>query len=329
MQNSWFGGVILKLTEFLKLMLKYFKDCIQPDDPMVSKRVNNANILTTILSWFVVDSTMPLEGIEPGYAGKIIRGEENISKANATLLLGKIDFIAFQEVWDNKEMVDSVIDSFIADFSSFGVIIRKGYECEDTSLCLQKIYADLSSTPKKEPIRKAKIINGQVIIVKKIIPLPEGLKTPTAIADEEAPYVDALLRVYAQNEKKPSITLEDLDTLTPFYTTHFRFQRDAFYSAESVRRAVRDIFSDGIDAFDELKQETYDGIQHLMLTPYKNGYERLTKVISFVSTPGFYTKSFLASAGNGLVGIKEKTGLLHILVNEEGVDWVVDYDTDI
>ena len=95
MQNSLFGGVILKLTDFLAIMLKYFKDCVRPDDPMVSKRVNNANLLTTILSWFVVDDTMPLEGIEPGYAGKIIRGEETISKANATLLLGKIDFLSF------------------------------------------------------------------------------------------------------------------------------------------------------------------------------------------------------------------------------------------
>lgn len=329
MQNSLFGGVILKLTDFLKIMLKYFKDCVRPDDPMVSKRVNNANLLTTILSWFVVDETMPLEGIEPGYAGKIIRGEETISKANATLLLGKIDFLSFQEIWDNKEMVDSVIDSFIDDFSTFGVTIRKGNECEDASLCLQKIYEELSTATKKEPIRKAKIINGDVIIGKKVIPLPEGLKTPISIADEEAPYVDALLRVYAQNEKKPSITLEDLDTLTPFYTTHFKLQRDSFYSAESVRRAVRDIFSDGIDAFDELKQETNEGIQNTLILPHKNGLDRLTKVISLVTGPGFYSKSFLGIPGNGLVGIKEKTGLLHILVNEEGIDWVVDYDTDI
>ena len=329
MQNSLFGGVKLKLTDFLKIIIKYFKDCVPPDDYMVSKRVTNANLLTTILSWFVVDDTIPLEDIDTGYAGKIIRGEETISKPNASFLLGKIDYLNFQDVWDKKEMVDSVIDAYIDDFAFFGITIRKDYECEDTSLCLQKIYEDLASAPKKEPIRKAKIINGQVIIGKKVIPLPDGLKTPTAIADEEAPYVNALLRVYAQSEKKPSITLEDLDTLTPYYSAHFKFQRETFYSAESVRRAVRDIFSDGIDAFDELTQETYDGIQHLMIMPHKNGYDRLTKVISFVATPGFYTKSFLATPGNGLVGIKEKTGLLHILVNEKGIEWVVDYDTDI
>lgn len=319
----------MKLADFIKIIRKYFGDRIVPDNPLISKRVTNYNILTTILSWFVIDDTTPLERISVNFAGKVLRGEELISKPDATFLLGIIDYTYFQDVWDDKELVDTAIDAYIRDFSVYGVNIRKGHECEDTASCLSKIYEEIASAPKKVPIRNAKIINGQVIIGRKVIPLPKALHTPATVTDEEEPYVNALLRVYSQNEKKPSITLEDLDSLTPFYTAHLKVQRDAFYSAESVRRIARELFSDGIKAFDEIKKETYDGIQNLMITPHKNGLERLTKVISFVTTPEFYTKSFLASPGNGLVGIAEKTGLLHILVNEDGMEWVVDYDTDI
>ena len=319
----------MKLTDFLQIIKKYFMSCITPDNPLESIRVSNYNALTTILSWFVIDDTTPLEHISQNFAGKIVRGEEQISKLDASNLLGIVDHTYFQDIWDEKDLVDNVIEAYIRDFSMYGVIIRKGYECKDTASCLGKIYKEIASAPKKVPIRNAKIINGQVIIGKKVIPLPKALQTPSIITDEEAPYVDALLRVYAQNEKKPSITLEDLDSLTPFYTGHLKVQRDAFYSAESVRRIARELFSDGIKAFDEIKKETYDGIQNLMITPHKNGLERLTKVISFVTTPGFYTKSFLATTGNGLVGVTEKTGLLHILVNENGLEWVVDYDTNI
>lgn len=319
---------MLKLREFLQIIIKYFRDCINPDDILVSKRVNNANILCTILSWFVVDDYYPFEGIEPNYAGKIIRGEEPISKKKSSILLGKIDYSVFQVIWDEKELVDSVIDSYINDFSINGVTIRKGYECEDTASCLKSIYEDFCSTPKKVPIRNAKIINGKVIIGSKVIPLPDGLEIPLSITDEESPYIEALLRIYKQKEKKPSLTLEDLDDLTPFYIKHLNVQRDAFYSAESLRHIVREIFSDGIQAFSEFKDETFYGIQHLMVLPHKDGFDRLTKVISLVASYGFYSRSFLAS-NSGLVAIPQKNGILHILVNEERIDWVVDYDTDI
>lgn len=319
---------MLNLGEFIQVISKYFKSYIQPDDEEKSKRVNRANVLCTILSWFVVDDYYPLEGIEANYAGKIIRGEEQISRDNASILLGKIDHLAFQDVWDDKELVESVVDSYIRDFLAYGVTIRYGYECEDTADCLKSILEKILSTPKKVPMRNAKIINGQVIIGRKVIPLPDGLKVPLTVSDEESPYINALLRIYSQNEKKPSLTLEDLDNIKPLYINHLNIQRDAFYSAESLRHIVREIFSDGIEAFSEFKDETFAGIKHLMVLPHKNGFERLNKVISLIITSGFYSKSFLAIS-SGLVAVPQKNGILHILVNEERIDWVVDYDTDI
>ena len=49
------------------------------------------------------------------------------------------------------------------------------------------------------------------------------------------------------------------------------------------------------------------------------------KVVTFLH----YGKAYLGRENNGLIGTSEKKGIIHMLVNDGKVEWVVDYDTDI
>jgi hypothetical protein len=61
---------------------------------------------------------------------------------------------------------------------------------------------------------------------------------------------------------------------------------------------------------------------------YKNALERVDSTMQKVVDITF-SKNILTRDNNGIIGNPEKQGMVHMLVNEGKIEWVVDYDTDI
>ena len=157
------------------------------------------------------------------------------------------------------------------------------------------------------------------------ITLPIQLVPQSLINHEEMPYINALCEVYAQKLNQ-LITPNDLDSLPKNLLHHFSEQRRAFYSAESVQRSVREVFADGDQQFNALKDDAWEGISPTYYDDdIPNGYERLKKVLEKITNTTL-SKSTL-TAIIGMIGNLEKKGICHILVNDDRIkSWVDIYD---
>ena len=153
---------------------------------------------------------------------------------------------------------------------------------------------------------------------------PKDINVPSNIESEEIPYITALYDAYSD---KVSLQLNSIDDLKKYkLNSHFERQRRFYYSCETIRRFVRDTFTDDND-FERLKQEVYDGIVEVYESDYSDGYERLESVMKqagIVNT----TKSLLDSKFN-LIGNSERKGACHMLVNDGHIMWVKKHDKDI
>lgn len=154
------------------------------------------------------------------------------------------------------------------------------------------------------------------------IVLPVQLVPQSALEAHELPYINALCEVYAE-KKSQEVTPDSIDTLPSMYRRHFAEQRKAYYSAESVHRSVREVFSDGEQQFSALKDDAYDGIEPTYYDDnYATGYDRLRAVLEKITSTTL-TKSALVNI-IGLISNLEKKGICHMLVNDERIrSWVV------
>ena len=103
---------------------------------------------------------------------------------------------------------------------------------------------------------------------------------------------------------------------------NFREQRENYYNAESVARSVREVFLDGEDDFNRLKDDTYDGVSVTCWNDYKNGFLRLIAVLTQASLVPL-TKSYLYQNSNW-IGNSERKGICHMLVNDGRLRWVIE-----
>lgn len=163
-------------------------------------------------------------------------------------------------------------------------------------------------------------INGEVI------ELPNHFNSENFRIDSKLPYVIELLKVYSKLSGTNIPTVKELKT-HPKYEKHFNEQSKCYYSAEAMKRAVRDLFIDGEEHFKILKDEIYNSIYETYIDfTLDDGYERLKNVLEIV-TKANLNSSILLNI-KGLVTIKERKGICHILVNEGRIkSWVeVDYE---
>lgn len=162
------------------------------------------------------------------------------------------------------------------------------------------------------------LVNQKLALMK----APERLIPPDNIADEELRYISELLAAYADALGCDVLTQSDLsDPKLYRFQKDFSKQRRDFYAAETIRRASRDSLATyGIEAFQSLKDETYAGIEDTLDNYYENGFLRLKAVMDRV---GILTlsKSMLLKIPNW-VGIEERKGICHFLVNDGKVQWV-------
>lgn len=142
-------------------------------------------------------------------------------------------------------------------------------------------------------------------------------KPPNEIREEEIVYVDKLLEAYGDCCNKEIRNVMDLSFFKE-YEDHFFRQRKSFYSAESLMRFERDIMPPGSNAFEDLKEEIYDGVIDTVEVDFPNGFERVkevTKVARTLQTPSYPLVNSLKN--------NDLAGMCHHLVNEQRFGWVV------
>lgn len=153
------------------------------------------------------------------------------------------------------------------------------------------------------------------------IRIPVELESEELLSKQDLPYIYALCDVYAEKLSK-SITPDTLDSMPASEIKDLERQKQAFYGAEYLHRAVRDVFADGEQQFQNLKNDAYQGIEMTYYDPsHKNGYDRLRAVLEKITCITL-NKSNLVNI-IGMIGNLEKKGICHILVNDDVIrSWV-------
>lgn len=156
--------------------------------------------------------------------------------------------------------------------------------------------------------------NEEIQLPVELVPLP-------LIKDYEMPYINALCEAYADKIDK-EISVEKISDLPGRYKRDLAEQRKAFYSAESLKHSVREVFADGEEQFNILKEEAYEGITPTYFDDsYPSGYDRLVAVLSKITNTTLSASTL--SSIVGLIGNLEKKGICHILVNDDRIkSWV-------
>ena len=135
-----------------------------------------------------------------------------------------------------------------------------------------------------------------------------------------------LYRVYGEKTSEEYARPEDLKS-QPKLERNFNNQRKSYYSAETLRRELRDTFTlDESDTFDILKDEMYDGVIETCDRDFNTGYERMTSVLEHAT---------MVPISNNLedrlldwVGAGEKKGVCHMLVNDKKIKWMEDDENE-
>ncbi|UOF88945.1 hypothetical protein LSG31_13510 [Fodinisporobacter ferrooxydans] len=145
-----------------------------------------------------------------------------------------------------------------------------------------------------------------------------GIAPPTTPENSELNYINKLLAAYSQNKKKTI----DLVTLQSFseLVADFNNNRINFYSAESLKRSIRDIFSNE-NHFELLKQEMYSGIIDFIKSEFSDGYLRLIKTMH--ESTKVNLSSSIIDRELHFVTNQDKKGICHHLANEDRIDWVM------
>ena len=295
-------------------------------------RKTNSDRLRVFLDAFLVDGGLsddnPLTEGSDDYLGKIYAGRESLPNECASYYIARLDSASFAEFCG--DLTVEAREGMAQAFTALNESVDVDHLEENITSVLQQVLTYIINVRPSDSIRSARFIgNNQVVINGKTLNLPQALiPSDTDIQPKENKYVDALLEVYAQDAGSGQITLADLQNMHPRYRKHFKLQRQNFYSAESVLHQVRDIFSDAEAEFNTLKQETLAGIQGILLAKHKNALDRVEKTLVHVTILQ-YGRSYLAQPGTGLIGAEEKQGVIHMLVNDGKIEWVVDYDEDI
>lgn len=319
----------MKIGIFIKILSDTFASQIAPSES--TGRTSNQLKYQTVITWFISYGAEEQELVnkammkgKDNYCNKIMNEslEDDMPIQDAMYLKGRINPEGFEEIFDEAQLDDAAIKSFIRKMAVNGIKITKSKFVEDVTNALYKLLDDRSNVNRKGSIRKAEFIgDNQVRIGSRIIPLPPDLAVPNLPSTKENKYVSALLCVYAQHAKKGTISITDLDTMPIVYKTNLQLCREDFYSAESVLHKVRDLFTDSEKEFNSMKEEIYKGISYHLNKPAKNGFARLNSTMDYVLTISF-RKSFFSAPNNGLVGPSEERGMIHMLVNEGKIEWI-------
>ena len=179
-----------------------------------------------------------------------------------------------------------------------------------------KLDPDIVIAPVDEDIRVFKEL------VKKNHRKPIAITPPEEIEDHEIGYVCELYKVYGEKTGEQYARPEDLKS-QPKLAKNFNNQRKSYYSAETIRRELRDTITlDESDSFDILKDEMYDGVIETCDRDFDTGYDRMSSVLEHATTVPISHN--LEDRLLDWVGPGEKKGVCHMLVNDKKIKWMED-----
>ncbi len=286
------------------------------------------------------DKYNPLASLSRNSRSKIFNGDRQISKKNASFIYGHFNKTNFVDLVytltdDSKETlcvalagfgINSplhAVDEVCADI--FGQILYKLSIGEDPA-----VISEIRRDPKGKRITEVPIStvyyqDGKLYIGGETITLPEQLRPPDDIVQEKQPYIEQLFKAYADALGKESVTKEDIVTLPKRYRENYVDQCKSYYGADYIQHSVREVFDDGENQFNILKEDAHEGIKETYWGEYSNGYARLIAVLKKITSTTL-SKSVLTQIRN-LIGNLEKKGVCHILVNDGTIEsWVVEDD---
>lgn len=279
----------------------------------------------------------PLHGLENATLADILSGKRPISKNRAKDICSKFDGVEFESVVD--DLLDSNKEQISAYFSECDCEVRPEDVGHAVTESFRQIFLGLSQGLKEVDLRldlyepkpsvraiasdKIFFEEGKLIIEGACIDLPVKLDEDEVYAFENR-YISALCDAYAEALSRDSVTPDDIDQLPAKYRMNYQNQRRAFLSAESVQRSIREVYEDGENQFDVLKEDAFNGISTTYYDEHENGYKRLLSVLSKVSDIRL-EKSKLMLIKN-LIGNLERLGIVHILVEDGALpSWVDPY----
>ena len=286
----------------------------------------------------LADKFNPLSELSLNMQDQILQGSKFISKARAGLICSRYDGSDFIEEIDNLYDADKLsLQKFLQNKEIDVDIVELGSAIDDI---LNQIFHGLAKGTHDVDIKltihdqKPTIRNlagdriycedGKRVIDGDIIELPIRL-SDSEIYDFEHGYISALCDAYAEVLQREQVTVEDIEALPKKYRHNFYEQRKAYLSAESIQRSISEVYEDGENQFDILKEDAFGGINTTYYDDYDNGYRRLVEVLKKISDIQL-TKSKLMLIKN-LIGNLERLGIVHILVNDETIpSWVDPYE---
>jgi hypothetical protein len=318
----------MKLNQFLSIIDQYL--CNEVMSSSASGRVTKEDKLKTYLNAFISindDDKNPIDDLSSDFSRKVFNGTEALPQNCASFIRGNLDSSTFESFSSNLSV--EAIDHIISEFEIFNIKINATDFEQGLTDTLDDIMYYIVNVSPSTSIRDSEFISdNKVRIGGKTIKLYPKLVPTENILEKEMPYVDALMRVYSQAAGLGPLTVGDLKSLEPQYEEHFKFQRKTYFSADSVLHQIRDIYEDGEEEFNIMKDETFDGIFSVMIAAYNNAFERVNRTMNHAVTIT-YGRSYLARQNVGLIGNSEKQGIIHMLVNDGRIEWVVDYDKNI
>lgn len=139
---------------------------------------------------------------------------------------------------------------------------------------------------------------------------------PTGIEQIEIKYITKIFDAYS-DYKKMCVKMEALKTF-PDLLKDFDRQRSNFYSAESLKRCIRDIFTNE-NEFENLMNEMYSGIVDFIEGDFNNGYDKLKKTMHEATKVNLSVS--VVDRDLHFVGNDDKKGICHHLANEGELNW--------
>ncbi|NBK77441.1 hypothetical protein D5272_02280 [bacterium D16-76] len=163
-------------------------------------------------------------------------------------------------------------------------------------------------------------------LIKRSHKKPKGITPPDEIEDHEIGYVRELYRVYGEVSGQEYARPEDLDS-EPTLKKNFNRQRKDYYLAETIHRELRDtIRLDEEEGFELLKDAVYEGVITTCEKPYYRGFDRLTAVMEHATSVPLSNN--LQDRMLDWIGLGEKKGVCHMLVNDSRLGWMEDEEAE-
>lgn len=138
--------------------------------------------------------------------------------------------------------------------------------------------------------------------------------------DQTLRYVQALYEAY-ESRLKRKIDASNIDTMPEEMRENYTDQNRAFYYADSIRHNIEEMFYEGENEFQKLKDNQWMFIRRTFKKPYDDGFERMEAVLDRAMESDL-SSSVLANIRN-LIDNLMKEGICQIMVNDgQIISWV-------